>query len=196
VEGIERVPQATEATLSVLKGGDFDFAIVGGLAVILRGHSRYTRDIDALVWELDDRLEEFALLLSNHGFQPLTQEQMRQARTTRVLHTVWQEDIYVDFMLGFLPLERAILDAATSMEIGPALSTKVATAEDLVIMKLIASRERDINDVIALKEIYPGLNRERIRAVVSDYAETLERPEIADNLNRFFPDSPPAQSTQ
>jgi len=56
-----------------------------------------------------------------------------------------------------------------------------------VIMKLIASREKDIQDVIALKELYPDLDRRRIRAIVTDYAEALERPDIAENLDRWFP---------
>lgn len=110
MEGAENIAAATEATLAALTAGEFDFAIVGGLAVILRGHDRYTQDVDALVWDLDDRLDEFAILLARYGFQPVSLDQLNLAKSTRILHAVWKEDIFVDFMLGFLPLEREILD--------------------------------------------------------------------------------------
>jgi len=142
--------------------------------------------VDALVWGLDERLEELATLLVKHGFRSLTAEQLRLAPATRLLHTVWQGQIVVDFMLGLVPFERETLDHATSMELDHGITAQVASPEDLVIMKLIASREKDITDVIALKELYPDLDRHRIRAIVTDYAEVLERPDITENLDRWF----------
>ena len=43
------VSAATDAALAALKDGGFDYVFIGGLAVILRGHDRYTRDVHALV---------------------------------------------------------------------------------------------------------------------------------------------------
>ncbi len=62
------VSAATDAALAALTDGGFDYAFIGGLAVILRGHDRYTSDVDALVWDLDDRLDELALLLPKTYF--------------------------------------------------------------------------------------------------------------------------------
>ena len=180
------VSAATDAALGALTDGGFEYALIGGLAVILRGHDRYTRDVDALVWDLDDRLDELASLLPKHGFRPPTTEQLRLSKSTRLLHTIWQEKVFVDFMLGLFPFEREILDHATAMDLGRGGFAKVATPEDLIIMKLTASREKDIQDVIALKELYPDLDRRRIRAIVTDYAEVLERPDITENLERWF----------
>lgn len=181
------VSAATEAALAALTDGGFDYALIGGLAVILRGHDRYTRDVDALVWELDDRLDDLALLLPKYGFRPLTSDELDLSKSTRLLHALWKEEVYVDFMLGLFPFERETLDRATPMDLGHGGMAKVAAPEDLIIMKLIASRDRDIQDVIALKELYPNLSRERVRAIVCDYAEALERPDIFENLDRWFP---------
>ena len=180
------VSAATDAALAALTEGRFEYALIGGLAVILRGHDRYTRDVDALVWDLDDRLGELASLLQKHGFRAPTAEQLRLSRSTRLLHTIWNEEVFVDFMLGLVPFERETLDHATSMDLGRGGVAKVATPEDLIIMKLTASREKDIQDVIALKELYPDLDRHRIRRIVTEYAEALERPDITDNLGKWF----------
>jgi hypothetical protein len=83
------VSAATDAALAVLTEGGFDYALIGGLAVILRGYDRYTRDVDALVWDLDDRLDQLASLLPKHGFRPPTTEQLRFSKATRLLHTIW-----------------------------------------------------------------------------------------------------------
>lgn len=180
------VSAATDAAVSALTEGGFDYALIGGLAVILRGHDRYTRDVDALVWNLDDRLDELSSLLEQRGFRRPTPDELRTSKSTRLLHALWKPDVYVDFMLGFFPFERETLDHATPMDLGHGGIAKVATPEDLIIMKLTASREKDIQDVIALKELYPDLDRNRIRAIVSDYAEALERPDITENLDKWF----------
>ena len=180
------VSAATDALLTVLTEARLDYALIGGLAVVLRGHDRITQDVDALVWGLDERLDELVALLEKHGFRAPTPDQLRRAAATRLLHTVWQGQVVVDFMLGLVPFEREALDHATTMELDNGATARVATPEDLVIMKLIASRDKDITDVIALKELYPDLDRQRIRTIVSDYAEVLERPDIVENLDRWF----------
>ena len=149
------VSAATDAVLPALKDVGFDYALIG-LAVILRGHDRYTSDVDALVRDLADRLVEFASLLPKHGFRTPATEQLRLSKSTRILLTIWQEEAFVDFMLGLFPIEREILDHATAMDLGQSGLAKVATPEDLVIMKLTASREMDAetrvspNDVMCL----------------------------------------------
>ena len=182
---IPNVQAATSAIISVLEGR-FDYALIGGLAVILRGHDRLTQDVDALVWDLDDRLDELAALLIEHGFRLPTSDQLHRAKSTRLLHTIWRDQVAVDIMLALVPFERETLDHSSIMTLDHGATAHVAAPEDLVIMKLIASRDRDITDVIALKELYPDLDRNRIRAIVADYAEALDRPDITENLNRWF----------
>ncbi len=180
------VSSAVKATLALLKKGNFDYSIIGGLAVVLNGYDRYTQDVNALVWDLDERLDELRSLLIENEFRPPTDEDMRRARSTRLLHTVWRSEVQVDFMLGLVPFERDTLDHAVTVLLTDDVSAKVATPEDLIIMKLIASRPQDIADVIALRELHPDVNEERIRAVVLEYAEALESAEIMSNLEKWL----------
>ena len=121
------VSAATDATLAALTKGGFDFALIGGLAVVLRGHDRYTRDVDALVWNLDGRLDELSSLLLEHGFRSPTPEELRISKTTRLLHTLWQGEVYVGFMLGMFPFECETLDNATTLDLGHGVVGRVAT---------------------------------------------------------------------
>ena len=87
--------------------------------------------------------------------------------------------------MGALPFEIEMVGKATREVVFENVSVPVVAAEDLMIMKLIASRDQDHDDVGRLFEIYPDVNLKRIKRIVTDYAEILERPEILDGLKVF-----------
>jgi hypothetical protein len=60
---IPNILAATDILVSALKEGAYEYALVGGLAVVLQGYDRYTRDVEALVWDLDERVDALAALL-------------------------------------------------------------------------------------------------------------------------------------
>ena len=59
--------------------------------------------------------------------------------------------------------------------------------EDLVIMKIIAGRPRDIADVEGVLANTPNFDRASVRETVRGFAELLDAPEILDNLSRLLP---------
>lgn len=177
------VSSAIKRLLSVLQDGEFEYALVGGLAVVLQGYDRYTQDVDALVWDLDDRLEQFVGLANVHGLRLAQPTAVATALSTRILHLLSAEGTAVDVLLGFLPFEREVIDRAEVMSVEDGLSAHVSTPEDLIIMKLIASRTRDLYDIVALVDLYPKIDKSRVRQVVTEYADLLQRPDILQNLN-------------
>jgi hypothetical protein len=179
---IPNITETTERLLSVLVDGGFEYAIIGGLAVVLNGYDRFTRDVDAVVWDLDERLEDLIDLLQRHGFKMASPDQLQNARSNRILHISSEDDTAVDIFLGFLPFERETIDRALTMPFRDGVFAKVSSPDDLIIMKLIASRVRDNYDIAALLDLYPEVNKERIRRTVADYAEALDRPDILENM--------------
>jgi len=83
----------------------------------------------------------------------------------------------VDVTLARLPFERDALNHATAVDFGgPTLP--VATAEDLIIYKAVAWRERDRDDIQRLLAAHAGdVDLPRVRALVAQFAELLEAPE-------------------
>ncbi|HEY5610473.1 MAG TPA: DUF6036 family nucleotidyltransferase [Thermoanaerobaculia bacterium] len=67
------------------------------------------------------------------------------------------------------------------MDIG-GLSIRIASAEDLVIMKAVAGRGRDAVDIENIIAVHSDLDIERIRRWVREFAAVLEMPEIHENL--------------
>ena len=59
---------------------------------------------------------------------------------------------------------------------------RLPATEDLIIMKAVAHRPRDIMDIEALIEVTPKLNWRRILKMTRDFSRTLEMPEILDMI--------------
>ena len=83
----------------------------------------------------------------------------------------------LDISLAWLPFEEEALARATPIDIGGA-SIPTAGAEDLVIYKFVAWRERDRTDIEQLLIRHgAAIDLSRVRRWVRQFAEALEEPE-------------------
>jgi len=55
---------------------------------------------------------------------------------------------------------------------------RLPTPEDLIIMKAVAHRPKDLVDIQAIAANYPDLDKERIRFWVVQFGEALDLPEL------------------
>lgn len=81
---IPSIDTSAEKIVRVLAAGGFEYAVIGGLAVVLQGHDRFTRDVDAVVWDLDERLEELVALVQRSGFRLAQPGSLSQVRSGRI----------------------------------------------------------------------------------------------------------------
>jgi predicted nucleotidyltransferase len=62
------------------------------------------------------------------------------------------------------------------------LSIRLPTPEDLIIMKAIAHRPKDLEDIRTIADKYPNLDRNRIEAWVRSFGDALELPDLWDQI--------------
>ena len=92
-------------------------------------------------------------------------------------------DVIVDFLLTLPGYEELIVDRAVQQDFGE-FSIWVCTAEDLIIQKVVAGREKDWPDVEALLlEQWGKLDQVYIEDWLSQFADALESPEL---LTRYL----------
>jgi len=60
---------AAKRLQAAFASGGFSYAAIGGLAVIVRGYPRATRDIDAIVWDADQHLDDLISEFANQGLE-------------------------------------------------------------------------------------------------------------------------------
>jgi len=123
-------------------------ALIGGLAVGLRGRPRATKDADFILHvpavAFPGLLEE----LAGEGFEIDVMEMIRRWSAERFL-AFGCGRVRVDWMQPVIPLYARVLDTATET---PWLDThiNVATAEGLILTKLVSFRPQDQADIETL----------------------------------------------
>lgn len=91
----------------------------------------------------------------------------------------------VDISLGALPFEKEAIERSQLVKSG-GVSFRIPTPEDLVIMKAIARRPKDYEDIRGIVSLHPDMDKRRIEHWVRQFASTLEMPEIWKDLREIL----------
>jgi len=159
---------------------------IGGVAVSLLAQPRVTQDIDAVIWLEEERWESFLESGKRYGIVPRIGDALDFVRRARVLLLKHESSgISIDVSVGGLEFEREMIERAVTLKLGE-LTIKVPTPEDLMITKAVAQRPKDLADMDAIASATPHLDAQRVRHWVRQFAEVLEMPEIADNVEKVL----------
>jgi predicted nucleotidyltransferase len=160
--------------------------IIGGIAASILGTPRFTADLDAvfllLIEDLPHVLEQAAEL----GIEPRISDPLGFAQRTRVLLLRHHPSgINIDLSLGVLPFEVEMVERSRMTEVG-ALKLRLPTAEDLIVMKAIAHRPKDLEDIKAIAASQPDIDKERVRMWIEQFGEALDLPELWKEIERLL----------
>lgn len=123
------------------------FALIGGQATSLRGQERVTADIDMVIAADVEGALSLAAKLPRSAFKPLfddVEEVIERSFILPLRHRA--TNIKVDLAVGLSGFERQTVARAEPLEVA-GCRIPVATAEDLIIMKALAGRPRDDQDL-------------------------------------------------
>ncbi|MGD0971510.1 MAG: nucleotidyl transferase AbiEii/AbiGii toxin family protein [Desulfobaccales bacterium] len=169
-----------------LQAGKVQGVVIGGVAASLWGRPRLTRDVDVLVLLEEGRWGEFLAAGAGHGFLPRRADALAFARETRVLLVRHGESgIDLDLVFGSLPFEKEAAIRAKWVDLG-GVAIPLSSPEDLIIMKAVAHRPRDLEDIAAILAAQPGLNVRRVRRWLREFSGALEMPEILNDLEALL----------
>ncbi|MBI2393584.1 MAG: nucleotidyl transferase AbiEii/AbiGii toxin family protein [Deltaproteobacteria bacterium] len=168
---IEPSPQRALAEIAAwLSARRVSFALVGGLAVSIRGEVRFTRDVDLALAVSEAELEALIrdLRAARYAIHSLVEHDV--ARRTATVRLVTRDAIHVDLLAASSGIEQEIVGRATPIDIPSVGLVPVATAEDLVATKVLAMtdrRRRDFDDAIGLILANPSLDLAAVRERLS-----------------------------
>jgi hypothetical protein len=149
------------------------------------GRPRTTRDVDALI-----RLEEgewlgFVTAGASRGFEPRIANAVEFARQSRVLlMRHGPSSIPVDLILAAIAFEFSVIDHAVWQSVGR-IRLRLPVPQDLVIMKAVAGRPRDVADLEGLLDANPAMDLDQVRVSLEAFAEALEAPELVSDFDRL-----------
>lgn len=91
----------------------------------------------------------------------------------------------IDISLGVLPFEEEMVERGRVRTFAN-LSVRLPTPEDLIIMKAVAHRPKDMEDIRTIAAKYPDLDVKRIKEWVRAFGEILETPELWDAVKALL----------
>jgi len=160
--------------------------VVGGVAASILGQPRMTRDIDALILLEEKYWEDFLVDGAKFGFFPRLSDCVDFAKKSRVLLVRHKPSkIDVDVTIGRLPFEKEAIARAVWLDI-KGIRLPLPAPEDLIIMKAIAHRPRDLADIESILDVQTKLNLRRIRKWVKEFSSAIEIPEILKDLENIL----------
>ncbi len=178
INELEPLLSPIEAVQRLIERFDDQGIIIGGVAASILGKPRLTADADAmLLLSIEDvpRLVEFAEQEGLIGRLPDVTKFAQRSRVVLLRHEA--SGIDVDISLGLLPFEIEAVERSREHRIGT-LYLRLPTPEDLIILKAVAHRPKDMLDIEAVIAVQPTVDRERIEYWVRQFAEVLEVPEV------------------
>jgi len=182
-EGIEPFLEPLESLQRLLSHFNESGVIIGGAAVSILGKARYTEDIDAMFLLSVKDIPQLLEAASEEGIEPRIENAAEFARKSRVVllkHTISNTNI--DLSLGVLPFEQEMVERSIVHRIDETLQIRLPTPEDLIIIKAIAHRPKDLEDIRILVDKYPSLDIARIKQWVKQFADVLEMPSLWDDV--------------
>jgi hypothetical protein len=185
-ESIASLLAPLQALQNLLTAFEDQGVIIGGIAASLLGTPRYTVDLDAVFLLSTADIPRLVQSAADQGIEPRIPEAEAFARKNRVLllrHMASGTDI--DLSLGVLPFEVEMVERSAVVQAGP-LALRLPTPEDLIIMKAVAHRPKDLADIQAIAASHPNLDRERIRQWVEQFGEALDMPELWEIISRYL----------
>ncbi len=155
--------------------------LFGAQAVLIWGRPRMTADVDVTVSLVPSDPERFVPDMKTAGFDLRVSDVENFVQRTHVLPFLHlKTGLPLDVVLAASGLEARFLDRARRVQISD-LDVPVISPEDLVVVKVLAGRPKDIEDVKGV------LARQRGRLDLRYIQETLEALEGALARNDLVP---------
>lgn len=149
--------ETLEHMCALLQKKKIPYALIGGFAVTLLAKERFTRDIDFTVQVGVKQFKRFQKTFEDSSDYKIDLVQFLSSKEVPDLVRLSHQSISVDLLYANTKFQKELIKRAHSYPLGKG-SIKIASPEDLIVLKLLADRPQDWQDIQSLKESYPKLN--------------------------------------
>jgi hypothetical protein len=152
--------------------------LFGAQAAILHGAVRFSEDVDITVDIANRTYGTLIDALKLEGFETRIDDESFIERT-RVLPLFHRPtETPVDIVLSGPGIEEIFFEGRIEIEI-EGLKVPVARSEDVVVMKILSARAKDLEDVVAILSAQaPNFDNHRVRWLLDQLEQALARSDL------------------
>ena len=172
-------------TINLLESEKIPYLLIGGLAVGILGEPRMTRDIDLIIFTSKSSIPVFlkSLKKAKFNFSPAVAQKNVQLKGA---FRVTFEDLWVDFIVSSTDFENSAFKRKIKVKL-LGKSVNIPSPEDLILLKLIPGRERDILDVKSIIERHRSkLDKRYLENWAQKLSDEAEDLRIWNILKKLF----------
>lgn len=169
---------------SLFEEKNWNFCFIGGLALQHWGEPRLTQDIDVTLltgWGNEEPYIDFLL----KKYPARIPDVKNFALKARVLLLQSEEGVGIDIALAGLPFEEQAVQRSLLIDYLPNIKIRICSAEDLIVFKAFANRDRDWLDIKGITIRQPKLDWSYILNFLTPLAEAKEDPSILDKIKTY-----------
>lgn len=178
--------EALAALAGALRRLDARWYLFGAQAALLYGSARLTADLDVTVHFGTRETADLVRALEKAGFRLRVRDVDRFVATTRVLPMLHgRSGMPVDVVLAGPGLEQLFLKRRRRRMID-GVAVSVASAEDIVVMKVLAGRGKDEDDVAAILAARPKLDLAQVRRTLEALERALDQTDLRPRFEQLL----------
>jgi predicted nucleotidyltransferase len=170
-------PEITDAfdrAITAFTAAQARYALIGGFAVAHHGLPRPTRDIDFIILVPRIRLPGLLDRFHESGFTFSMEQVIRELGESH-MSMIRFGAVRVDLLDAVVPIFRRTVENALETEV-QGRKVMIARAEELIALKLIASRETDLRDIRGMLAARAGtLHLDAVRRNLDDCCDDSRR---------------------
>ena len=184
--GLEPLLSALHELVRWLVQQHVQYTFIGGIAASVIGRPRTTRDIDILVALEEREWTSFLYSAEQYGFSSRIHDCLKFAHELRVMPMRHQmSGVDVDVVMAGLPFEMDTISNASPIDV-MGVQAMLPRAEDLIIMKAVAHRPRDIADIESLIDRCQNLDWKYVLTRANEFAAALDASDIVRTLQQIW----------
>lgn len=160
--------------------------LIGGIAASILGKPRFTADVDVLILLQKSDIAGFIKQAISCGLIPRITGVTEFALKNKVILLKHKNTgINIDIAIGLLPFEQEVVNRSKMFNL-EGIKIHLPTPEDLIILKAIAHRPIDIEDIRMIIKTHHKLDIKRIEKTVKEFATFLDMSELWNDLSKIF----------
>ncbi|MCM8786415.1 MAG: nucleotidyltransferase [Candidatus Omnitrophica bacterium] len=162
-----------------------NYMIIGGQAVLIYGEPRLTRDIDITLGIGVEKCGIIEEIIKDLSLKIIPENHIDFVKQTMVLPVIDEKSgMRIDFIFSYSEYEKEALKRVNKIKIDD-IEVSYASVEDLIIHKIIAGRERDLEDVKNILLKNRDIDKKYIKKWLLKFEKILNE-KLVERFNRVI----------